>query len=341
MRATRGRAVAERDTLVVAANDPSNTVILTVITTPFRSASYPVIAWSGIDIPEHAEVRLLWRNDYAPDKFNAAPITVASGRLLPVSLAQEPDWIGNITGIAIAIKGTFLEPARIGAVSAEPMGAIELLRDRLGEWFTFEKWTGISINTVTGGSDIQDLPLLPLLALAVAAATAVWGSIAYRRGELVYLPAVMGVLFVAAWLLSDVRWSWNLVRQVKATVAQYAGKNAIEKHLAADDGPLFAFIQHVRAKLPAKQVRVFMAADAHYFRGRGAYHLYPYNVYFEPYANTVPSPAQLHTGDFLVVYQRKGIQYDRADQQLRWDGNQPVHAELVLLEPGAALFRIL
>src|ERR1700687_697410 len=82
IRATRGHAAAERDALVVAANDASNTVILTVKTTPFRSASYPVIAWSGIAIPEQAEVRLLWRNDYAPDKFNAAPITVASGRLL-------------------------------------------------------------------------------------------------------------------------------------------------------------------------------------------------------------------------------------------------------------------
>jgi hypothetical protein len=35
------------------------------------------------------------------------------------------------------------------------------------------------------------------------------------------------------------------------------------------------------------------------------------------------------------------VQYDAAQKSLRWDGGPPVPAELVLLEPGAALFRIL
>ena len=33
------------------------------------------------------------------------------------------------------------------------------LRDRIGEWLAFEGWTGTSINTVTGGADVQGLPL--------------------------------------------------------------------------------------------------------------------------------------------------------------------------------------
>jgi len=30
-----------------------------------------------------------------------------------------------------------------------------------------------------------------------------------------------------------------------------------------------------------------MAADAIYFRNRGAYHLYPHNVLFDPYQNAM------------------------------------------------------
>jgi len=83
-----------------------------------------------------------------------------------------------------------------------------------------------------------------------------------------------------------------------------------------------------------------MVADAHYFRDRGAYHLYPYNVYFDPWRNSTPPPSAVRPGDYIVVYQRKGVQYDAAQQSLRWDGLGPVGAELVLVEAGSALFRI-
>jgi hypothetical protein len=78
-------------------------------------------------------------------------------------------------------------------------------------------------------------------------------------------------------------------------------------------------------------------ADADYFRGRGAYHLYPYNVYFNPWV--VPA-ASVRPDDYIVVYQRHNVEYDDQQQRLRWDGGPPVAAELLLAEPGAALFRI-
>jgi hypothetical protein len=83
-----------------------------------------------------------------------------------------------------------------------------------------------------------------------------------------------------------------------------------------------------------------MAADLHYFRDRGAYHLYPYNVYFDPWRNTMPPASALRSGDYLIAYQRKGVQYDPTQQRLRWDGGQPVAAELLFADAGAALFRI-
>jgi hypothetical protein len=83
-----------------------------------------------------------------------------------------------------------------------------------------------------------------------------------------------------------------------------------------------------------------MSADAHYFRGRGAYYLYPHNVYFEPYRNAIPPSSRMRSGDYFVAYQRRGVQYDPAAQRLRWDGGDPVSAELLLTVPGAALFRI-
>jgi hypothetical protein len=54
----------------------------------------------------------------------------------------------------------------------------------------------------------------------------------------------------------------------------------------------------------------------------------------------MPPAGSIRADDYLVVYQRKGVQYDSAQQLLRWDGGPPIHAQLLLTDVGAALFKI-
>jgi hypothetical protein len=231
---------------------------------------------------------------------------------------------------------------RILGAAAKPSGIVSIARDRVREWTTFEGWSGASINTVVGGADAQDLPL-PLL-LAVAVAISVFGVWLYARKRKdrysVTLAATIAGLVIIAWAVVDARWIFSLTRQVDVTRERYAGKSWREKHLAAEDGPLFEFIENARAVLPSTPVRVFVAADADYFRDRAAYYLYPYNVMYDPFFNRLPNPSQLHSGDWLVVYRRRGVQYDPSQQRLRWEGNEPVRAALKLAREGGALFEI-
>jgi hypothetical protein len=333
----RGAGGIERDALIVTATGGG---VLVTVETDFRSSDYAAIAWMATNVPDDVDVRLIWRTDYAPAKVNSAAIPVAAGRLRPVVLAADPNWVGRIRGLALAINGPLPAPVRIVGVSANPLGILDIAGDRFREWTAFEGISGTSINGVTGGANVQDLPLSMLLAAVVGLAAVAWFAMARYRARTLALPSVLVALFVTAWLLDDVRWSWNLVRQTLATARTYAGLDWRERHLAAEDGALFQFIERVRAKLPAEPARVFMTADAHYFRGRGAYYLYPHNVYFEPYRNAIPASSRMRSGDYFVAYQRRGVQYDPAAQRLRWDGGDPVSAELLLTVPGAALFRI-
>jgi hypothetical protein len=341
LRIAEGAATVANGELVVSGVSPRSLIALITLQTDIRARDYPGIAWTAVAVADNAEVQMIWRTDYAPQKLNTITIPVAAGRLLPVVVADDPSWAGRITGIALSIRGPLAQPMRMRGVTAKPMGVFEVLSDRANEWLAFEGWTGTSINTVVGGADLQELPLPALLAAALVLAAAAWLAWAMRKRNASAFPALVAVLFVASWLVLDARWIWNLARQVRETAAQYAGKDWHERRLAAEDGPLFAFIENARARMPAAPARVFMLADAHYFRGRGAYHLYPHNVWFDPYQNTAPPPGLLKPGDFVVVYHRRGVQYDASQRHLRWDGGAPLAAELLLAERGAALFRLL
>jgi hypothetical protein len=336
----RGTGEIARGDLMLNATDDKGLAVVSVLT-HFRATDYPAIAWTGVNIPEDAEVHLLWRTDYAPRHLNSARIEVKFGHLLPV-VVKDPAWAGTITAIALAVQGPLSQPLRLGGVVAKPMGALEVLDDRLDEWLAFERWTGTSINTITGGADVQGLPLPMFVAIAVTMAAAF--ALLLRRWRPEALPAataaIVAAFFLVAWLVLDARWAWNLARQVKATATQYAGKSWSEKREAADDGPLFDFVQKALGVMPSKPVRVIVASGFDYFRGRAAYHLYPHNAYFERGGAALPPAATLHAGDWVFVYWQRGIQFDASEGKLRWDEGQSVSAELKLVAPGAALFLV-
>ena len=151
----------------------------------------------------------------------------------------------------------------------------------------------------------------------------------------VNIAVVWGVVFLG-WLALDARWQTNLLRQLDLTRQQFAGKSWEEKHLAAEDGALFNFMQQAKAKLPAASGRVLYFSDDDFLRGRGAYHLYPRNVLA---GNALPKAAQLRAGDIIVLYAKKSVKYYPARQMLAWD-DQSLTVDMLLLTAGNAVFRV-
>jgi hypothetical protein len=339
--ASRGTAQLTPAGLIVTAPDPTHTAVI-ALNTSFRARDYPAVAWDAEGIPDDADVTLLWYSDINSSRVFRRALSVEAGRVAQITLAQDPGWLGRIGGLALVIQGDFAQPIVLRGAAAKPMSALQVIGDRAREWLEFQPWTGASIDGVVAPADSSELPLPLVLAAVAALACLLYAGLVWTK--LRALGPVLGAgiagILVTAWVMGDARWQWNLLRQAGATLAQYGGKSWEERHLAAEDGQLFAFIEKVRAKLPPPPARVLMAADVPYFRARGAYHLYPYNVYYDPSSSALPAPGVVRPGDYLVFYQRRSVQYDTSLQRLRWDGQPPVSAELLLLDSGSALFKI-
>ena len=341
LRLARGNAALSDGEWVLQAPD-ANAVIVLSGDASLRSTDYRAIEWIAVGLPANAEVQLLWRSDYEPARLNSVRVPVESGRLRPVVVEGNPAWIGRITGIALAVRGPLVQPVRIRGAIARPMGAVAVLRDRWREWFAFEGWSGTSINTIVGGADVQDFPLTWAIACAIALGFVLYAALrrrALRDGRRILIALV--ALTLCGWALLDARWTTALVRQSRETARFYGGKDIGQKHLAAEDSELYQLVERARRAMPAEPQRVFVAAEAHYFRGRAAYHFYPHNVYFDARSDRLPPASAMRPGDWLFVYQRPGIQFDRSRSMLRWDDGQTHAAELKMVAPGAALFRLM
>lgn len=343
LRMARGLGVVQGNELLVTGVDPAGMAVVS-LNADLRAVDFPAIAWNASNVPEDVTVHMIWSTDVQPRKINSAPVNVVAGQLAPVILNESDGWIGRARGLGLVFRGNLAKPVKILSVTAKPMGAIETLRDRGGEWLAFEPWVGASINTVVGGGDVQNLPLPPLMAtafgIAVLLLLLLWR---FRPGVIGSAASLAGIglaIFSFGWLVLDARWMWNLARQEQTTLQDYGGKTLDEKHLAAEDGALYAFVQKARAAMPQTPARVFIVSDEAYFRSRAAYHLFPHNSYVNRVTGEIPNANSMRPGDWIFAYMGRGIQYNPTTNTLRWGGGQTVTADVKLVSQGGALFQV-
>ena len=169
-----------------------------------------------------------------------------------------------------------------------------------------------------------------------------WYALARRAGNVAALPIVLAALFVIASLLLDARWTWNLARQADATRRQIR-RQGLACAAPRRGGRAAVRVHRARCARSCRSTPVpgdsspptptTFAAAARFISIR--------TTSSSTHVTTrCPRRGSLRPGDYLVVYQRRGVQFDPAQQKLRWDGGEPVSAELLLAEGGAAAFRI-
>ncbi|MDR0771022.1 MAG: hypothetical protein LBE75_07460 [Burkholderiales bacterium] len=326
----------------------ANGLAMLAVNTRFPARDYPVLDWEISGLPDGTVAKLLWRTDYAPNAQKQIDLEVESGRLLPITVVRETGWIGNVLGIAIALQLPAPQPFTVVSLRAHPMDALETLTLRIKEWTSFPGWRGTSIFQLEDPGTVS-LSLLILAALALLLLGAV-SVFFWRRWRDRYLdfPRTMPrywlyggmTLLCMGWMVLDARWTIQLAQQASQTWHTYGGKNLTQKRLAAEDSALFAFIEKARAELPETPARVFVMADAAYLRSRAAYHLYPNNVFYDLHSPQPPDARFLRPGDYLLVFQQRGVQYDSARKKIRLPSGAELSVDAKVIDSGSALFEL-
>jgi len=299
----------------------------------FRAEDYPVVRWSISGAQPGTKVEFLWRKTENPNRVFARQLEWAGNSVAPLHMEEDTNWRGQIMGLALLVRAPLDAPIVIEAMKIEPFSPLGIV---WREWFGTEPWLGTSIHFMDGNEPRQWLAPLPLVAAALGLAMLGYWLLVWKKILVPDIRMLWALVFIA-WFALDMRWQLDLWQKLGLTQQRYAGKSWEEKHLAAEDGRLFDLMQQFKAKLPITQPRVLLFADAEYIRGRGAYHLYPFNVLN---GQGLFPAGQFRSGDFIIILGKDEVEFDLAQHLLKWGTGQQLSADMLSVVENNILLKV-
>ena len=337
----RGTGARSNGAYVVEALDASGIAVLAATVRPFAADRYPRVEWHlrGEDTST-VELSFLWRTLEQPSHSFHVPLEWRGGEIVAADLDSSEGWNGTITAVALVVHGALLHPLTLESCVVPSVSGETALVEIGRQWSESFPFKGTSIHLPFDAERSNYASLLIVVAVALGLAMGGYYVFA-RRGGGRPDPRVLWAIFLLGWFTLDLRWQANLWRQLAQTTQQFAGKTLEEKHLAADDHALYELMQKVNAALPPQPVRILVLAENSVLRTRGAFFLYPQNVYHDVGQKyRIPDPDQLHSGDYAVLLPYSGLTYDSEEKRLLWpDGRTRPADEIVAPADGILLLR--
>ncbi len=330
----KGLGDSDQSKLIIKALTDQGIAVASLSPPTFQAEKYPTITWSVSGATPSVEMEFLWRT--AENRVFVRPLVWAANALEPLEIAEDENWRGKIIDLAIIVKGTLAAPIFINGVSLGSASLPEALSNMGKKWFALDRWQATSINFVDGNAIDKKISPVLVIAAIILLALALNLILAIAKIMPLNVAMVWGMVLIG-WFILDIRWQANLFQQLDLTHQQFAGKTWEDKHLADEDAALFDFMKKVKSTLPPANGRILYFSDDAYSRGKGAYHLYPQNVLAR---NDLPPASKIKTGDYIALFAKKGVKYDRPHQLLTWGDGQSLKVDLLFLAEGNALFKV-
>ena len=233
--------------------------------------------WLPPQMPQ--EAAFFWRVADDPQNVLRTEITARGTHL--IDLSTEPKWQGEITEIGFLVAGDNGEPVQVGETTLLPDSLKIRLHLAWRAWVSFEEWSQQSINFLYGG-DYRQVIALPLLVTLWLFFTLfiLWLFQRFGKGIGSRQPLMIaGMLYLLAWVLLDLRWTSNNIRQVQVSLGQTNEQQRLSSDL---DGEIYQYVQRLKSTvLGSQNARILIIGDESaidYYLLRAKYHLLPHSV---------------------------------------------------------------
>jgi len=324
-----------------------NNAIISAGRMSLAASNYPFLQYTINNFQPGLDLFFFWRTRDNPQQITTTELYWSGDGPAYFNLSKEPEWKGHISEIGLLIYGDLRnEPLEIVELELHPYSAKTLLSTIWSEWTAFTGWSQTSINILVG--------MPPKSILSPTLATGAWCGLAIflyaswclavaiktRKKPKASIIVLTSIVLIG-WLMLDLKWQIELFHQLSDTKYLYAGKNTEEKHLAAEDGELYAYIKHLKTTvLPDDPARIFILHDSdghNYWRLRAQYHLLPHNVYNY---GRYPQPENIRVGDWLLLLDNiEGLFYNKETKTLNWANNQQLNVLLKNKHPLGTLLQ--
>jgi len=248
-----------------------------------QADDYRVLRYTWLPPQPGQEAAFFWRRADDPGNVSRTDITVPGTRFLDLSGVQ--GWSGKILEIGFLVAGENGEPVSIGTSELIPDGLEIRLQLAWRAWTGFEDWSQQSINFLYGGGPRQALSL-PLLVAAWCVVTLLLAWVLQKTGILKSdrrMLLIAGGFFLLSWMLLDLRWAANNVRQVQATLESRWHASEQQRLDDALDGEIHQYVQRLKTSVLDKEnARILIIGDADivdYYLFRAKYHLLPFSAH--------------------------------------------------------------
>jgi len=293
--------------------------------------------------PEVTTMVLAWRKISPGARMVNRRFDITPRQTAWFNMGQDPEWRGRARTLGVIFLGSPGEQLALESIELLPPGFPQSWLANLVNWTAFVPWKQFSVNAHTG-VEVTRTGFYPVPAVVAVfflgvflylLATVILGNKAHFRWQ------VVAGLFLCCWLILDLVWQSKLLRQLELTRDTLAGKSTGQKREAGRDATLFHFITRVHNEIGADTSRVFVTSSADYQGMRGAYYLYPRNVFWERGVSSLPEPGYFNEGDYIVVLPPTPIRYHPSGGILQYDQNYRLRAEMIFSDASGGLFRVM
>jgi len=242
-----------------------------------RALSY---TWLPPEIDQ--EAAFFWRAAGDPQNVSRTEITEPGTQL--INLSAEPKWRGKITEFGFLVAGENGKPVAIGEVSLIPDSLKIRLQLAWRGWTSFEEWSQQSINFLYGGDYRQVIALPPLIAAWLVLSlmlTWLFQRFGSKFGSRQLLMTA-SVLFLFAWVLLDIRWAANNIKQIQLSLDASVQTDEQQRMGSDMDGEIYQYVRRLKSSILGNQnTRILIIGDEtanDYYLLRAKYHLLPHSV---------------------------------------------------------------